>query len=505
MTTLITGLDYPDPDVIRVGDTYFMVSTTMHFFPGGQILRSNDLINWEHQSYVFEALEDNPAHRLDDGLGIYGKGMWAASLRYHQGIFYMFFSANDTRKTTLFRATTINGPWRRSEISGFYHDPSLLFDGDRVFLAWGNTEIRITELDTELSGPLEGGLDRVVLRETGNQFLGYEGSHLYCIHGRYYLFLIHSLPQQWRRVQACFWADSLEGEFQGGDVFNEDLGYGNQGIAQGGLVDSPDGQWYAVLFQDRGAVGRIPVVIDVSWNGPQPIFGSMERSGTVPQPADIQPGRGLDSLVGSDDFRGPLAPFWQWNHNPDASNWRLDPARGQLRLRSGRTAESVLSARNTLTQRMIFPRCSAELTIDGYDLKPGDTAGLLALQGAWAAAGLRRSATGHELVMINRVRGDSNTRGSVCLSQACEPQVRLRLEAFFSAEQDFVRFSVQHQEQWLPLGPKHQVFFQLDHFVGCRFGLFLWSSESSGGEAGFSNFVYETPVESTLRFTSSLR
>jgi len=74
--------------------------------------------------------------------------------------------------------------------------------------------------------------------------------------------LIHSLPDCWRRVHAYFAADSLEGEFVGGDVLNDDRGYCDQGVAQGGIVDTPDGDWYAVLFQDSGAVGRIPVLIE---------------------------------------------------------------------------------------------------------------------------------------------------------------------------------------------------------------------------------------------------
>ena len=254
----LTCLDYPDPDVIRVGDVYYMISTTMHFMPGGEILRSYDLVHWEHLTFVYETLEDLPSHRLEDGTGIYGRGMWAGSLRYHEGTFYACFVANDTHKTYLFTANRIDGPWARKTIEGFYHDCSLLFDDGRVFIAYGNTEIKITELDADLSGPKEGGLDRVIVNETGNQMLGYEGAHFYKINGRYYLFFIHSLPDRWRRVVACFSADSVDGEFTGGDVFNDDFGFCGQGIAQGGIVDTPDGRWFGIFFQDRGAVGRIP-------------------------------------------------------------------------------------------------------------------------------------------------------------------------------------------------------------------------------------------------------
>ncbi len=101
--------------------------------------------------------------------------------------------------------------------------------------------------------------------DEGNDRLGYEGTHLYKINGKYYLFFIHSLREKWRRVESCFVADSLEGEFTGRDVFNEDLGYCGQGVAQGAVVDTPEGKWYAILYQDRSASGRMPVLIPVSW------------------------------------------------------------------------------------------------------------------------------------------------------------------------------------------------------------------------------------------------
>ncbi|HOV41656.1 MAG TPA: family 43 glycosylhydrolase, partial [Oscillospiraceae bacterium] len=131
--------DFPDLDVIRVEDTYYMIRTTMHMMPGAVILRSYDLANWEIASYLYDTLEDNPAHRLEDGKNIYGAGMWAASLKYHNGMFYVCFVANDTHKTYLFTSKSIDGPWEKREIEGFYHDISLLFDDDgKVYIVYGN-------------------------------------------------------------------------------------------------------------------------------------------------------------------------------------------------------------------------------------------------------------------------------------------------------------------------------------------------------------------------------
>ena len=261
----ITGLDYPDPDVIRVDDTYYMVSTTMHFVPGCEILRSYDLVHWEHLSYVYERLDSTEEQRLVGEKNCYGKGMWAASLRYHKGMYYICFVANDTGKTYLYTADNIEGPWEKRIIEGFYHDCSLLFEDDHVYIVSGNRNIRLQELKKDLSGPKEGGLDRILVSDSRNPGLGFEGSHFYKIDGMYYLFLIHSLPDRWMRTQACYVSDSLTGEFKGGDVLCDTMGYCGQGVAQGGIVDTPDHKWYAVLFQDRGAVGRIPVLVPVKW------------------------------------------------------------------------------------------------------------------------------------------------------------------------------------------------------------------------------------------------
>ena len=221
----LMGLDYPDPDIIRVGDTYYMVSTSMHFMPGCEILRSYDLVNWEHAVYVYDTLDGTPEQKMDGEHHIYGKGMWAASLRFHGDMFYVCFAANDTGKTYLYTADAIAGPWKKQNVEGFYHDGSLLFDEGKVYIAYGNSDIYITQLKPDLSGPLPGGLHRLAVSDAGNPQLGYEGAHFYKIEGRYYLFLIHSLRDRWMRTQACFVSDSIDGEFTGGDVLEDDRGY----------------------------------------------------------------------------------------------------------------------------------------------------------------------------------------------------------------------------------------------------------------------------------------
>ena len=502
----ITRLDYPDPDVIRVEDTYYMVCTTMHFMPGCEILRSYDLVHWEHASYVYDVLDGTDAQKLTGEQHIYGKGMWAATLRYHKGIFYVCFVANDTGKTYLYTASAVEGPWKKSVIEGFYHDCSLLFDeDDRVYIAYGNKHIHLQELKSDLSGPKEAGLHRIVVSDEGHPGLGYEGTHFYKINGKYYLFFIHSLRSEWKRVEACFMADSLEGEFVGGDVLNDDMGYCNQGVAQGGIVDTPDGKWYAVLFQDRGAVGRIPVLLPITWEKDYPVFGV---DGKVPETFEVtntNPGHQYKLLVESDDFKAVGKSFgfkecWQFNHEPDMQLVRRDVENGTVTITTDKLCKNLTQAKNTLTQRMLFPECAGEVTVDAGALKDGDYAGLCALQGCYGMVAVTKKDGRFYVVMKNRTADNNSLQGMPAdieegiLQETIEienPVVRLRVEADFTQMKDEAEFFYDIGEGFRKIGVAQKLYFKMDHFTGCRFGLFIYSTKETGGSAVFSDFAYD--------------
>ena len=517
----IIKLDYPDADVIRVEDTYCRVSTTMQFMPGGEILRSYDLVHWEHAAYVYDRLDSTPGQRLLENQSIYGKGMWAASLRYHKGIYYVCFVANDTGKTYLYQSPDIHGPWKKQTIEGFYHDCSLLFDDDdRVYIASGNKDIRLVELKSDLSGPKTGGIDRIVVSDEGNPNLGYEGTHFYKVNGKYYLFFIHSLRNEWKRVEACFTSDSLEGEFVGGDVLNDDRGYCNQGVAQGGIVDTPDGRWYAVLFQDHGAVGRIPVLLPVSWEKDYPVFG---ENGTIPEMFDTESTRkGYEyrPLVECDDFRNRgnivdaasdrmtvneafdsfgLKSCWQWNHEPKLELVTNDCEKGYLTITTGKICRNVTQANNVLTQRMRFPTCSGEITVDGSSLNEGDYAGICAFQGCYGMVALTKRDGRYCVVMHERPAENALLQAMKAdteeeIERACIPlestRVRLKIEVDFDHMKDEAIFSYDDGFGWKSIGIPKKLYFMLDHFTGCRFGLFVYATKNVGGSASFSDFLY---------------
>ena len=181
--------DVPDDDVIRVGDTYYMVSTTMFFSPGAPIMKSKDLVSWEICSYVYDTLADGDVQKLTNGKHDYSHGQWAASLRYHDGHFYVFFGSYGTNKSYIYKTDDIeNGKWTRSEVNGMYHDASMLFDDDgRNYLVYGgNGEIKIKELNSEMTGFKSGGVDKTLFK-TGLTGLAGEGSHIMKINGYYYV------------------------------------------------------------------------------------------------------------------------------------------------------------------------------------------------------------------------------------------------------------------------------------------------------------------------------
>ena len=340
--------DFPDPDVIRVGDVYYMVSTSMHFMPGCPIMKSRDLVHWEIVNYVFDILDDNCAHSLKDGRGIYGLGAYAACLRIRNDRYYVCFSCYDLDKLYIFSTDDIeHGSWERTIIAGKHVDPSLLFDGDRAYLIYGLGNIYIKELTDDLKGVKEGGKNQLLFSTSNDSLiLRCEGCRAYKIENYYYLLFVE-WPKlaNWRRRQICYRSKELFGEYERRIILDDDMGYKNSGIAQGSIFDTPQGEWYAMLFQDHGAVGRIPNLIPIEWEDGWPVIG---EDGVAPSSFDTEflPSP-AESFISSDEFdaeENTLKLQWQWNHNPDNNLWTLTERPGYLRLKTGELKNRVLAA-----------------------------------------------------------------------------------------------------------------------------------------------------------------
>ncbi|MGZ8558759.1 MAG: glycoside hydrolase family 43 protein [Chitinophagaceae bacterium] len=488
--------DVPDMAMIRVGDTYYMSSTTMHMSPGIPIMKSKDLVNWQLVSYCYDTLVSNDEMNLENGKSTYGRGSWASSIRYHHGIYYVTTFASTSGKTHIYTTKNIEkGPWKAISFRPSLHDHSLFFDDDgKVYMLYGNRKLTLVELNADLSGIKDGGVNQVVVENStlptqsvGNSGLG-EGSQLFKVNSRYYLFNI-TWPKDGMRTVVIHRADSITGPYEGR------IGLQHLGVAQGGLIDTPDGQWYAYLFRDFGAVGRIPYLVPVKWEDGWPVLGA---NGKVPETLNLPANKSLlPGIVASDEFNReknepPLPLVWQWNHNPDNKLWSVTERKGYLRLKTGRIDTSFLLARNTLTQRTIGPVCTGSTSLDVSNLKDGDFAGLCLLQKNYGFIGVKVNGSSKTILMINSDSGKPEEVQSVPLDQNV---VYLKAECDFTDKKDVANFFYSLDgKNWTAIGTQLRMAYTLPHFMGYRFGLFNYVTKTIGGYADFDFFHIEDKI-----------
>lgn len=254
--------DVPDMSMLRVGDTYYMTSTTMHMSPGVPIMKSKDLVNWKIVSYVYDTLANMDELNLVNGKSTYGRGSWASTIKYHNGLFYVTTFAQTTGKTYIYTTKNIEkGPWKSVSFSPAYHDCNLFFDDNgHNYLIYGNHKLHIVELNDNLTDTKKE-TDHILIEDatapSGKPGLGAEGSQLFKVNDKYYLFNITYPSGGPMRTVVLHRADNIMGPYEG------KIGLQDLGVAQGGLIDTPDGRWFSYLFRDYGSVGRIPYLVPV--------------------------------------------------------------------------------------------------------------------------------------------------------------------------------------------------------------------------------------------------
>jgi beta-xylosidase len=490
----IIWADFPDPAIIRVGDTYYMSNTTMHMCPGLPIMKSKNLVNWEMIGYAYQKLEDNDETTLQNGRNMYGKGSWASSLRYHNETYYATTFALNTGKTYIFKTNDIeSGKWEETAFKPLLYDGSLFFDDDgRVYKMCEAGDIRLVELNPDLSGVKQGGYDQIVIKDAtalvGKDIIvTAEGAHLHKINDKYYLFLI-AWPKNGLRTQLVFRADKITGPYEG-KIFLHD-----QGIAEGCLIDSPKGDWYAMLFQDNGSVGRTPFLVPVKWEDGWPVA---DNNGKVPQTLNIPvTNTPIPASIASDEFNSGTSQLglqWQWNHNPDNHYWSLTQRPGFLRLTTGRVDTNFEQVRNMLTQRTFGPVCSGTVAVDVSNLKDGDVAGLAGLQKQYGIVGVKMTGTAKSVVMISAESGSPMELASLPLTQK---KVYLKIDFDFEKKTDKAYFYYSlGGKLWTKIGKPLQMSYSLAHFVGYRFALFNYSTKVAGGFADFDYFRVNNKID----------
>jgi beta-xylosidase len=484
----ILWADVPDVAVIRVGNIYYMSSTTMHMSPGLPIMKSKNLVNWELIGYAYDTLTDNEALRLENNRNAYGSGSWASSLRYHDGTYYVSTFSRTSGRTHVYTTKDIEkGPWKETTFAPSLHDHSLFFDDDgRVYMLYGVGDLRLTELKSDLTGIKPGGFNEAVIRNVigvagRNAGLRGEGSQLRKINGKYYVMNI-IWPRGDMRTQVIHRADKITGPYEGRIVLHD------KGIAQGCLIDTPDDKWYAVLFQDNGSVGRSPWLVPVQWEEGWPVLGI---DGKAPMTLDIDDQKyGLGNIVASDEFNRkpgePLPLAWQWNHNPDNRYWSIGERSDYLRLTTGRVDRGILQARNTLTQRTFGPMSSATTKIEVVNMKDGDCAGLIALQRRFGYVGVKMEGNSKSIIMVSAQSNRPEEIKNIPLKQQT---VYLKIDCDFRDRTDKAYFYYSlNGKTWTKIGAVLRMAYTLPHFMGYRFGLFNFATQTAGGFVDFDYF-----------------
>ncbi|MDP1815522.1 MAG: glycoside hydrolase 43 family protein [Leadbetterella sp.] len=490
----IIHADVPDMSMIRVGDTYYMSSTTMHMSPGLPIMSSKDLVNWKLESYCYDRLVENDAMNLTNGQNTYGRGSWASCIRHHNGEFMVSTFAATSGKTHIYTSKSIKGPWKEKSFAPAYHDHSILFDDDgKTYLIYGAGKLKILELKPDLSGVVDGIEEKVLIENASAAanapiMLQAEGSQLFKHNGKYYLFNI-VWPRGGMRTVLIHRADKITGPWEG------KIGLQDLGVAQGGLIDTPDGRWFSYLFRDNGGMGRIPYLVPVEWKNGWPVLGENEK---VPMTLNLPANKTLiPNLVNTDEFTrkkedAKLPLVWQWNHNPDNNLWSVTERKGFLRLKTGRIDTSFVSAKNTLTQRTIGPESTGSIALDVSKMKDGDIAGLGLLQKNYGFVGLKNENGTKSIIMVSTKGGKAVEIDKVPVSQNT---LYFKAECNFKDRTDVANFFYSLDgKSWTKIGEPLKMPYTLPHFMGYRYSLFNYATKEIGGFADFDYFRIEDKI-----------
>ncbi|MEK4059866.1 MULTISPECIES: glycoside hydrolase family 43 protein [Paenibacillus] len=466
----VLNADVSDPDVIRVGDDFYMVCSDFHFM-GMQVFHSKDLVNWSLTGKVYERLDIDPAY---DEMRGYAKGSWAPAIRYYDGRFYVYFCTPD-EGLYMSSASHPAGPWEPlhevARISG-WEDPCPFWDEDgQAYLGHstvGAGPIVLHRMSKDGKRLLDPGTIVYVGKIA-------EGTKIYKRNGYYYFIIPEGgVETGWQTVLR---SGSLYGPYERKVVLQQGATAVN-GPHQGAIVELRNGETWFLHFNSSGALGRVCHLQPVRWEDDWPVIG---MNG---EPVDIyaKPGIAGSHLPAlpatSDDFLGPeLGLQWQWNHNPVHGNWSL--TKNGLRLQALK-ARDLLHARNTLTQKIIGQRGTASTELFIGAMKTGQRAGfafLCAREENWIGA-----VSEPEGIYLRAVTGGTVFHGPKLAGET------VKLGSLIDLDGE-TRFIFSLGEEWIPFGGP--CLMLPGFWKGARLGLFSYTSEVTGGNADFKWFQYD--------------
>jgi beta-xylosidase len=476
-TNPVISADFPDPDVILAGDTFYMVSTTMFVFPGVTILKSYDLVNWEYCSNAVQRFDFSECYDLDS-CNRYSHGQWATSLRYNNDKFYLLFITLD-EGGFLCTASKPEGPWIIKRLPKGFYDPGLFFDDDgKIYVAHGYGKIYITELDENFA---PRGNDSLVY--TGDIRKGLEGTHVYKINDYYYLYCTYGGVDG---IQVALRSKDIYGPYEQKVVIRDTTKGINYGVHQGALIKTQTGEWWTMLFVDQGPFGRFPSLHPVTWVDDWPVAGVNGKGVVTYRKPDVGKNYPVKTLPTSDEFDNEvLGMQWGWNHNPDSTKWSLTKKPGYLRLTTGKVTTNLREARNTLTQRAFayysktIPAI-AVTKIEVDQMKDGDIAGLAIFQDPYAYIAVKQTNGSRYIIMAN----NGESIDSVAMKGET---IYLQASANYGTGKASFSYSID-SNKFISLGNELSMRFNLTVFTGNKFCLFNYATKSIGGYVDFDWF-----------------
>ena len=474
----VLAADYSDPDVIRVGDTYYMVASDFHFM-GMQVLESKDLVNWNLISQIYDRF-DLPGW---DSMEKYAKGSWAPSIRFHGGRYYVFFCTPD-EGLFMSSARKPEGPWSPLhcvKATAGWEDPCPFWDEDgTAYLGHsrvGAGPIIVHKMSSDGRELLDDGV-------TVYEGPVAEGTKFHKFGDYYYLSIPEGgVRQGWQTVLR---SKNIYGPYER-KVVLETGSTGINGPHQGSIVDTPFGEWWFMHFQHTDPLGRVVHLQPMHWADGWPVIGEDYDGNGVGEPVKgwTKPKSAKPQQrclpASSDDFSSSrLGIQWQFNHNPVDGAWSLTRRKGSLAI-DAQTAGSFRKARNTISQKIMGLNGSYTVCLDPGNMADGQFAGLSCMGKDNYCIGISQEGGSRKLMA-------GKDGGFIPIKEYGSGKVWLRLS--FDAESGVFRFSYSPDGKiFTEAGDPFRALYGF--WKGVRVALFSYNTKSPAGTAFFDDFVYD--------------
>ncbi|MDQ1090081.1 glycoside hydrolase 43 family protein [Siphonobacter sp. SORGH_AS_1065] len=478
--------DYSDLDCIRVGETYYAISSTFQFSPGMIILESKDLVNWKICGHAVSDLTQISDELSWQKMNRYGKGIWAGSLRHHNNRFYLYFGTPD-EGYFMTSAAKAEGPWEPLTPllkQPGWDDCSVIWDeqGKGYFIGTHFADGYKTYLFNMSADGKSIDRQSAILVNAGS---GREASKLLKVKDWYYLIFSEHKPDKGRYVMAKR-SRTITGPY----AEEKQLALTSQEAMepnQGGIIPGKDGKWYFLTHHGTGDwSGRIVSLLPVTWINDWPIIGTVlgDSIGTMTWEGKIPSANaGGYSLARSDEFNTPvIVQQWEWNYQPRNEKYSLRERKGWLRLEAFKPLKNneLLTAGNTLTQRCFRTRSNEVIVkLDITRMASGQRSGLCHFSQQQAAIGIAQEGSTRWIEYRKNgtvMKGDTLTGYSIWLRSVWG----LDGKSTFSYSLDGKKYTSLGEPYTLAWG----------YYRGDRIGLYSFNNEAEKGSVDIDYFHY---------------